>query len=115
MNSFTSPATKPKIGAKPSFALKPNSLKKVTGPPLQTPVKYDENNNGYGAPQNVGTDEEIRTSPTEAQAYTALPTSTPPPVPGQSRVQGAKQFAKPQFKQKKRFVMAAPERQEQIP
>ena len=41
--------------------------------------------------------------------------STPPPGPSQSRVQGTKQFAKPMKIQKKRFVMAAQERQENVP
>ena len=73
--------TKPKIGSKPSFALKPMTLKKTNGPPLQTPVKYD--GNGYDAPQqNIGSaDEEIKTSPPDQAYGGGMPTSTPPPGP----------------------------------
>ena len=56
MKPFTSPLNKGKISAKPSFAIRPKM-----GPPMQTPVKYE---NG-GAAGNAGTDEEINTSPPE--------------------------------------------------
>lgn len=78
---------------------------------MQTPAKYE---NG-GAAGNAGTDEEINTSPPEQSYGAGMPSSTPPPGPSQSRVQGTKQFAKPMKIQKKRFVMAAPDRQEHIP
>ena len=83
--------SKPKLGSKPTFAMKPNSFKKGQGAPMQTPIKYD--GNGYDAPQNA--DEEIKTSPPDQGYGGAMPMSTPPPGPSQSRIQGTKQFAKP--------------------
>ena len=44
MKPFTSPLNKPKIGTKPSFAIRPKM-----GAPIQTPVKYEN-----GTAQNPG-------------------------------------------------------------
>jgi hypothetical protein len=71
MKPFTSPLNKPKIGTKPSFAIRPKM-----GAPVQTPVKYEN-----GGAQNGAMDEEINTSPPEQSYGAGLPSSTPPPGP----------------------------------
>ena len=86
---YKSPAAKPKIGSKPTFALKPSSLKKGPAMPMSGTTPNRENEMPEEAPQQVDNSG-----------------MTPPPGPGAQRLVGAKQFSKPMKVTKKKFNMA---------